>query len=77
MPIDQHGVLRENIFSFATSKEGKVFISWHGKPVTTLQGKEAKKFIARIGALDEMGAQLLMARLTGNFKRGNERKGDA
>ncbi|WP_278913673.1 hypothetical protein [Deinococcus wulumuqiensis] len=42
--------------------------------VSTLTGQEAQKFLARIAGLGDHDAQLLMARLTGNFKRGNERR---
>lgn len=72
MPTDQRGALSEEVFSWSASRDGKVFISWRGKLVTTLQGKPASKFLARIAGLDEHAAQLLLARVTGNFKRGNE-----
>ena len=71
--IDQRGRLDEATFTYRTSKEGKVFISWHGRQVTTLNGAAARKFIAAIAAADEHQAQLLMARATGHFKHGNER----
>jgi len=32
------------------------------------------KFLERISAADEKEAQLIMAKSTGNFKRGNERR---
>ena len=60
-------------FSFQSSKNGKVFIRWHGKEALALKGPRAAKFIAEINSMDEDEAQNLMARLTGNFKRGNER----
>jgi len=39
--------------------------------VTTLRGEAAKRFERRIGDGDP---QQLMARVTGNYKRGNERR---
>jgi hypothetical protein len=39
--------------------------------VTTLRGEAAKQFKTRIGDSDP---QQLMARFTGNYKRGNERR---
>ena len=39
----------------------------------TLKGPQAHKFLAKIADLDGEEAQLAMAKLTGNFKRGNER----
>lgn len=76
--VDRREKLQERPFSFRETKDGKVFIAWHGKPAVTLQGKAAEKFLAALSAADADQAQLLMARVTGNFKRGNEKskKGD-
>jgi hypothetical protein len=60
-------------FAYHTSKDGKVFITWDDKTVTTLKGERARRFLARIESLGEREAQLVMAKATGNFKRGNER----
>ena len=43
------------------------------KTVTTLAGDGAQRFLARAEGADAAGLQQLMARATGNFKRGNER----
>ena len=48
-------------------------ISRDGRVVTTLAGPAASRFLARVGNLGEDDAQQLMARATGNYKRGNER----
>jgi hypothetical protein len=61
------------VFSYAETKDGKVFISWQGRRVTTLAGESARKFQSRAEGLDGEDLQQLMARATGNFKRGNER----
>lgn len=71
--IDKRGVLDDDIFSYRALKDGKVFIYWHDKHVTTLAGKAAQKFLARIEPLDGKDAQLVMAKATGHFKHGNER----
>ncbi|MDV6375995.1 hypothetical protein [Deinococcus arenicola] len=34
---------------------------------------DAERFLKRVAGLEDHAAQLLMARATGNFKRGNER----
>ena len=60
-------------FGYRATMDERVFITWQGKHVVTLAGKEASKFLARIEGLEQDEAQLLMARVTGNFKRGNER----
>ena len=46
-------------------------ISRHGIQVSTLRGAAAKRFMSRINTGDN---QQLMARVTGNYKRGNERR---
>ncbi|HWI74383.1 MAG TPA: hypothetical protein VNT55_20655 [Baekduia sp.] len=59
-------------FAYRLVKDGRVRISHRDRHVVTLAGERAAAFRA---ALQEDGAdeQLLMARVTGNFKRGNER----
>ena len=71
--IDKRGILDEEVFTYRVSKDNKVFISYEGKQVTTLSGKNADKFIADIKGKDGKTAQLVMAKVTGNFKRGNEK----
>jgi hypothetical protein len=60
-------------FDFRTSKNGQVFISREGREVTTLRGAAAARFLDRVREADDDAAQLEMARVTGNYKRGNER----
>ncbi len=60
-------------FTYSITKDSRVLISWEGRQVVILKGRKAEKFITVAGKSDEKGQQLLMARFTGNFKRGNER----
>lgn len=60
-------------FSYRTRKSGDVEIAHHGRVATTLRGPEAKDFLAEMQVNSHAEAQHLMARLTGNYKRGNER----
>jgi hypothetical protein len=71
--IDKRNILKENIFSYKICKNKKVLIYWHEKQVKILNEKEGSKFIEKINIADEFEKQLLMARLTGNFKHGNEK----
>ena len=71
--IDKRGILDEEIFTYRISKDSKVFISYEGKQVTILSGKKAEKFIFEIDGAIGKDAQLIMAKVTGNFKRGNEK----
>ena len=73
MPVDKRGILDDEVFSYRVTKDKKVFISYHRKQVTTLSGSKAEKFIAEIDGADGKESQLVMARATGNFKRGNEK----
>ena len=72
-PIDKRNILDEEIFAYRITKDKKVFISYHGKQVMTLNGTKAEKFIADTANTDGKEAQLIMAKITGNFKRGNEK----
>ncbi|MBZ0304271.1 MAG: hypothetical protein K8J31_31335 [Anaerolineae bacterium] len=71
--VDKRGRLREAIFDYEVTKDAKVFIYWQRKQVMTLKDRRAGKFLAEIDGLDAHEAQLLMAKVTGNFKHGNER----
>jgi len=71
--IDKRGILDEEIFAYRITKDKKVFISYEGKQVTTLSGKNAESFIKKIENAVGKEAQLIMAKATGNFKRGNEK----
>lgn len=70
---DKRGKLEEEPFSYKVSKDKKVFLYWHGKLVMTLKEKDSSKFLARIENADSKEAQLVMAKMTGNFKHGNEK----
>ena len=60
-------------FSFRTRKNGDVEILHYGRVATTLRGHDAADFLAEVNDVASTSAQQLMARLTGNYKRGNER----
>lgn len=60
-------------FGWRSTRDGRVFITWRGREVKVLTGAQAGRFLARVEGASEAEAQLEMARVTGNFKRGNER----
>jgi len=72
-PIDKRNRFEEEVFSYKINKDNKVFIYWQGKQVMILVGKDSEKFLSRIQTADFKEAQLIMAKVTGNFKRGNEK----
>jgi hypothetical protein len=60
-------------FSFRRRKAGVVEVLHHGRLASTLRGAAAQDFLAEVESSDPSAAQQLMARLTGKYKRGNER----
>lgn len=62
-------------FAWRRSKDGALEVSWQGRPATTLRGPAADRLETKLRGADERGIQMLLARATGNFKRGNEREG--
>ncbi|MDX2467379.1 MAG: hypothetical protein QNL12_08700 [Acidimicrobiia bacterium] len=56
-------------FEYRLRKNGSIAITHHGRPAATLRGTKAERFLAKLGS-DDQG---LMASVTGNYKRGNER----
>lgn len=73
--VDKRNKLEQEFFSYKVSKDNKVFIYWYEKRVKILVGKESEKFLKRIeSASSSKEIQLIMAKATGNFKRGNEKR---
>lgn len=60
-------------FSYRPLKNGDVEVLHRGRVACTLRGRAARDFRAGVDAGDATAAQQLMARVTGNFRRGNER----
>lgn len=72
-PIDQRNMLDEEPFEYKELKDGKVQIYWNSKPVMLLKGAEAHKLLKRLENSEGKQTQLILAKVTGNFKRGNEK----
>ncbi|CAM5591480.1 hypothetical protein SGLAM104S_01327 [Streptomyces glaucescens] len=62
---------RPHGFTFETHRDGTVHVTHHGRPATALRGRHAEAFLTEVTAGD---AQRVMARWTGNHRRGNERR---
>lgn len=73
MPTDSRGRLEAEPFSYAVTKDGGVRIAHAGRVVTVLKGKPATKLVTALQAAETSQVQLILAKATGNFKRGNER----
>ena len=65
----------ENLgFTFLETKRGEILIKRFGRGVATLRGNRARAFKEDMEASAFREQQQLMARLTGNYKRGNEKQ---
>ena len=70
--VDRRGKLADEPFDVQVTRD-KVLIKFRGRIVRTLTGADADAIRDAVAAGDEAAVQLLVARKTGNFKRGNER----
>ena len=61
-------------FCYQVTRERTVFVFWHGRRVLTATGAAAERLIARLEGIDADAQQMVLAKATGNFKRGNERR---
>jgi hypothetical protein len=57
-------------FEYTVRGDALVVITHHGRAAARLRGDAARAFLSEIETSDP---QLLMARATGSYKRGNER----
>jgi hypothetical protein len=86
--VIQKGILKKSIykerkkvsglgdypFSYKLGKEGKVLIYYYDKQIKVISGKKSKTLIEKLDWANEDEEQMILAKITGNFKRGNERK---
>ncbi|MFJ8513354.1 hypothetical protein [Lysinibacillus xylanilyticus] len=75
--IDKRNRLSEEPFDYQITKKGTVVIYYEGKQIKNVKDREAERLIARIKEVEDniTAVQLLLAKITGNFKRGNEKFG--
>ena len=67
-------LLKEQPFTFRQRGDGSVAIFWKGRRVQVLTGKLAENFLAAAPECTGQELQLLLAKASGNFKRGNEKR---
>lgn len=71
---DQRDILfKEKPFTYKLLKENKAQISFRNKVVSTIVGKEYNKLKRVIEMDNAYELQLFLAKVTGQFKHGNER----
>ncbi|MEY9979745.1 hypothetical protein [Lysinibacillus sp. RC79] len=75
--IDKRNRLDEEPFSYQITKKGTVVIYYEGKQIKIVKDRDAERLIVRINEVEDniTAVQLLLAKITGNFKRGNEKFG--
>ncbi|WP_259415985.1 hypothetical protein [Bacillus toyonensis] len=71
---DRRNRLDDRMFHYRITKNNIVLIEYCGKQIMILKGNDAEKFLNKINhANNDKEQQLIMAKIIGNFKRGNER----
>jgi len=73
---DERNILRdEQPFDYKIIKGEKAQVFFEGRMIKVLIGKDYKKLIKCIDETDDYKIQLHLAKVTGNFKHGNEKRG--
>jgi hypothetical protein len=60
-------------FTFRRNKDGGVVVFHHGRQAVSLNKSDGAALIEEIAGADAIDVQHFLARVTGNYKRGNER----
>ena len=72
---DKRDILKEERpFAWKILKEEKAVIYWQNKPIKTISGKDFFKLERLIDKNNSFEIQLFLAKITGNFKHGNEKR---
>ncbi|MGH8823324.1 MAG: hypothetical protein ACRDVN_02460 [Jiangellaceae bacterium] len=72
--VDKRGRLEDDPFEYRVTKNGQVLVSRGGRQVSTIAGARAVRLIRDLENGDERARQLALAKATGNYRRGNERR---
>ena len=70
---DERGRLLTDPFDYRVTKLGGVIVSRGGRAVMTVGGRSAAHLVAALQRADDSQVQHLLARVSGNYRRGNER----
>lgn len=71
---DERDILKEEQpFSYKLSKDNKALIYWNQKMVMVIKGKKYDQLMKVVQTQTDYEIQLFLAKMTGNFKRGNEK----
>ena len=61
-------------FTYRSTKDARVRIARGGRTVTIVAGADAERLARKLAGASHDEAQGLLARATGNYRRGNERR---
>jgi len=64
--------LVDDPFAYRITKDGRILVSRGGRLVVTVAGARAERLLGMLG-VDDAEDQELLARATGNYRRGSER----
>lgn len=70
---DERGRLTADPFDYHVTNLGGLIVSRGGRAVMTVGGRSAARLVAALQRADDSQAQQLLARASGNYRRGNER----
>jgi hypothetical protein len=65
--------LAEDPFTYRVAKDGRVLIDRGARTITVVAGNAGKALASKLDGADADDVQQLLARATGNYRRGNER----
>ena len=72
--IDQRNRLEEEPFTYRILKDDKLQIYFENKPIMLLKGNSSKEIIEKLNRAETIHEeQLILAKITGQFKHGNEK----
>lgn len=74
MAEDARGRLDDDLFDYQLTKSGQVLVSRGGRRIAVIAGAKAAKLVAQLDRGDERARQLALAKVTGNYRHGNERR---
>ena len=71
--MNKRDQLIEHPFSYKITNSETIIIHRNSKQIAIIKGQESLKIQSKILNKSERQIQLILAKITGNYKRGNER----
>lgn len=72
--IDKNGHLKDSPFDYQITKNNKMILFYENKKIMILGEKESRKISQKMNNKSKFEIQMILAKATGNFKRGNEKQ---